>query len=61
LGFGLVVTFLLLVTIGTGVIVGHPLINHHFTASELLLPIAIALVFGVLGAGVEYGIKEEKE
>jgi hypothetical protein len=33
-----------------------PLINHNFTASELLLPIAIAFTFGIFGASVEYAI-----
>jgi hypothetical protein len=35
-----------------------PLINYHFTMSDMLLPLTIAIVSGFLGAIVEHRIRE---
>jgi len=61
LGLGLVVAFLLIITIGIASVIPHPLTNYHFTASELVLPLVVALFFGILGAGVEREMAENKE
>ena len=54
LGVGLIVAFLLIITIGIAIVIPHPLRNYHFTASDLLFPLAIAFIFGIFGAGVEH-------
>lgn len=60
LGSGLIATFLIMIPLSVVIVNPRPLINHHFTTSELLLPLTIALTFGTLGAGVEHKIKENK-
>lgn len=60
LGSVLIAGFLFMVPICVVVVYARPLINYHFTASELLLASAIALVFGILGADVERKFSKEK-
>ena len=60
LGCGLTAAFLLILPITAVTLHPIPLINYHFTASELTLPLAIALVSGTLGAGVEQSLEEQK-
>jgi len=60
LGIGLTATFLFLVPISAMITHPQPLIDYHFTASELFIPLAIALAFGLLGTGVEYQMKNEE-
>jgi hypothetical protein len=60
LGCGLAASFLLIIPFAA-VILYTPLINHHFTTSELILPSAIALVSRTLGTGVEQKLNEQKE
>ena len=60
-GTGLVTVFLFLIPISVVIAHPQPLINYHFTTSELLLPLAVALVFGVLGYGVEQKLSKGKE
>ena len=59
LGLGLASAFLFILPISAVIMHPTPLTNHNFTASELLLPIAIAFTFGILGASVEYAITGE--
>jgi len=60
LGSGLIAAFLFIIPISVVITNPRPLINYHFTASESLLPSAMALVSGILGASAEHKIKEEK-
>lgn len=61
LGFGLIAAFLLIIPFTAVILHPTPLINYHFTTSELILPSAIALVSGILGAGVEQKLNAQKE
>jgi hypothetical protein len=61
LGCGLTAALLMIIPSIAVMLHPTPLINYHFTASELTLPLAIALVSGTLGAGVEQSLKEQKE
>jgi hypothetical protein len=54
LGVGLIATILILLPMAAVATHPQPLIDYHFTASEMLIPLVIALVFGGMGAGVEY-------
>ena len=53
LGSGLIAAFLFIIPITVVILHPYPLINYRFTASELILPSAVALVSGVAGASVE--------
>jgi len=59
LGIGLAVTFLLLLPITAVITHPEPLINYHFSASDMLIPLTVALISGILGAGVEYYVRNE--
>jgi hypothetical protein len=61
LGCGLIAAVLLILPSIAVILHPTPLIMYHFTASELILPSAIALVSGIIGAGVEQGLNEQKE
>ena len=61
LGSVLIGGFLFIVPMIVVVVYPRPLINYHFTASELLLASAVALVFGVFGFGVERKLSAEKK
>jgi len=61
LGCGLTAALLIIIPFIAVVLHPMPFINYHFPASELTLPLAIALVSGILGAGVEQRLKEQKE
>lgn len=52
-GMGLASAFLILLPTVAIILHPTPLINYHFTATELMSPSVIALVSGVAGAGVE--------
>ena len=52
-GIGLASAFLILLPTAAVILHPAPLMNYHFTATELLLPTVIALVSGVAGASVE--------
>lgn len=58
LGLGLAAAILFILPISAVIMHPTPLMNYHFTTSELLLPLAIALTFGIIGVCVEYEIKE---
>lgn len=58
LGLALISAFLLLITVGIAILIPHPLINYHFTASDLPTPLAIAFISGILGTTVEHQMKE---
>jgi drug/metabolite transporter (DMT)-like permease len=55
LGLGLAAAFLFILPIVVVVLHPTPLMNHHFSASELLSAFAVSSVFGVLGVCLEYG------
>ncbi len=57
-GLALISVFLLLVTVGIAILIPRPLINYHFTASDLPIPLAIAFISGILGTVVEHKMKE---
>jgi hypothetical protein len=61
LGCGLTAAFLLIIPFTAVILHPTPLINYPFTTSELILPSAIALVSGILGACVEQKLDEQKE
>jgi hypothetical protein len=61
LGCGLIAAFLLILPFAAVILHLTPLIMYHLTASELILPSAIALVSGIIGAGVEQRLNEQKE
>jgi hypothetical protein len=52
-GIGLVSGFLILIPTIAVILHPVPLMNYDFAATELMLPLAIALVSGVTGAYVE--------
>jgi hypothetical protein len=60
LGCGLIAAFLLIIPFTAVILHPTPLMYYRFTASELILPSAIALVSGILGAGVEQRLNEQK-
>lgn len=60
LGIGLTAAFLFIIPISVAIVHPEPLINYHFTASDLIFPLMIALIFGGFGAAVEYEIKEKE-
>jgi hypothetical protein len=60
LGIGLTAAFLFIIPISVVIVHPEPLINYHFTASDLIFPLMIALIFGGFGAAVEYEIKEKE-
>ena len=60
IGIGLIAAFLIILPVSVAVTVPYPLINYHFALSDLLLPLAVAFVFGCLGVGIEHEIKNEK-
>jgi hypothetical protein len=60
LGCALIAAFLLIIPLTAVILHPTPLINYHLTASELILPSAIALLSGTIGAGVEQKLNEMK-
>jgi len=61
LGFGLAIAFLLIIPFTAVILHPIPLINYHFTTSELILPFTIALISGAIGALIEMKLKEQEE
>jgi hypothetical protein len=61
LGCGLIAVVLLILPFTAVILHPSPLINYSFTAAELILPLTIALVSGIIGAGVEQKLNEQKE
>jgi hypothetical protein len=53
LGCGLIAAFLFIITFTAVILHPTPLIMYHFSTSELILPLAITLVSGIIGASVE--------
>jgi len=61
LGSALIAAFLIIIPITVVLVHPYPLINYHFTASEWIFPLTIALISGMLGAVVEYKVKEKEQ
>ena len=60
-GIGLASAFLILLPTVAVTLHPTPLMNYHFTATELMLPSAIALISGIAGAGVEQKLGKAEE
>ncbi|MDH5787122.1 MAG: hypothetical protein OEZ40_02350 [Candidatus Bathyarchaeota archaeon] len=48
-GIGLIAAFLVILPASVVATIPYPLINYHFTLSDLVLPLAVAFVFALLG------------
>lgn len=60
LGVTLVAAFLFLIPVSVVIVHPRPLMNYHFTTSDLLLPSAIALISAISGAVVEHQLPKKK-
>ena len=54
LGVTIVAAFLFVIPVSAVIVHPHPLMNYHFTTSDLLLPSAIAFISAISGTIVEH-------